>query len=72
MVEPGRNLDLAEETLRTQARRKLRVQDLQGHLAIMLEIVRQKHGGHTAPAHLALNAVSVGKRGLKSGAKVSH
>ena len=72
MVEPGRDLDLAEEAFGAEARGELRVQNLECDLAIVLEIVRQEHGGHAAPSHLALNAVSVGKRGLESGAKVSH
>ena len=72
MVKPRGDLDLAEEAFGTEARRKLGVQNLQGDLAIVLEILRQKHGGHAAPSHLALYAVSVGKRWLESGAKVSH
>jgi hypothetical protein len=72
MVKPRGDLDLAEEAFGPEARGELGVQNLQCDPAIVLEILRQEHRGHTAPSHFAFNAISVGKRGLESGAKVSH
>ena len=52
MVEAGRDLDLAEEALRAE-RWELRLEDLDRHAPVMLEVLRQINGGHAAAAHFA-------------------
>ncbi len=36
---------------------------LDGHLAVVLEVVGQVHGSHAAPAQLPLDPVRIGKCG---------
>jgi hypothetical protein len=63
VLQPGGGLDLGQEPLRAQRRRQLGVEHLDGHLAVVPEIVRQVDRGHAAGAELALDAVAVGERG---------
>src|SRR5215210_2096684 len=41
MLQLGGRLDLAEETLTSQRRRQLRMQDLDGYVAIMFDVLRE-------------------------------
>ena len=61
MIEPRGQADLAEESVPAKGFRQVRVQDLERHLAIVLEVTRQVYGRHPAAAELALDAVAVGK-----------
>ena len=51
---------------------KLGAQDLEGDLALVLEILGQVDGGHAALAQLALDAVAVGEGGEKARRHVCH
>jgi hypothetical protein len=63
MDEPGRDLDLAQEPLRSQRRAKLGLQDFDGDGAPVLQIPGAIHGRHAAAADLALDGVAVCQRG---------
>lgn len=63
MVEPGRDLDLGEESLDTEHRTELRSEDLEGDLALVLEVGGEVDGGHAAGTQGALDPVLVGKGG---------
>ena len=59
VLEAGADPDLAKETVRTQGGGELGVEQLQGHLAIVPEVVRQPDGRHPAPAQLAHKGVAI-------------
>ena len=63
MLQVGDGLDLAQEPLGADHRGELGAQDLDGDLAVVLEVLGQVHRGHAALAQLALDAVAVGERG---------
>jgi hypothetical protein len=59
MMQPGGDLDLPQEPLRSQRGGELRPQHLDRDLSVMLEILGEINGGHAAPAELALDQVPV-------------
>jgi hypothetical protein len=59
VLEAGGDPDLAKETIRTQGGGELGVEQLQGHLAIVPEVVRQPDGGHPTPAQLTHKGVAI-------------
>lgn len=59
MLEIGGGLDLLEEPGRPDHRCELGPEDLQGHLAVVPEILGQEHGGHPALAELAFDLVTI-------------
>jgi hypothetical protein len=63
VLEPGGETDLAEKALSAQAGGDLRVQHLERHRPIVLEILRQVDRGHAAATELPLNPVSIGQGG---------
>ncbi len=63
MLELGGGGDLLDEAVGAQDGRKLRLQDLDGHLALMLEVRGQIHGGHAALPQLPLDPVAVREGG---------
>src|SRR4029434_8547063 len=65
MVEPRRDLDFPQETLRTQARPKLRMPHRQGPLAIVLDVVRKVDRGHAAAPDFPLDAIAVSHCGAE-------
>ncbi|OGU07997.1 MAG: hypothetical protein A2W29_09080 [Gemmatimonadetes bacterium RBG_16_66_8] len=46
---PGRDLDLPQESLSLERRRKLRAKNFDGNFAIVLRIDRDVHHGHATP-----------------------
>ena len=54
-------LHFREEALGAERGGELGAQDLDGDVAIVLEVVREIDGGHAARAELALDAVAVGQ-----------
>ncbi len=66
MLEPGGELDLAEEPVGTQGRRQLWVEHLEGDRPVVAQIVGEVNHGHAAAAELALDAVLVGKGNLEA------
>ena len=63
MLEVGGGLDLTEEPLGADDRGQFGPQHLEGHLAVVLQVLRQVHRGHAAGAELPLDAVAVGEGG---------
>ncbi len=55
--------DLLDEPLGAEDGGELGLEDLERHLALVLEVLGQVHRGHAALAQLALDAVAVGQGG---------
>ena len=72
MLQRGGGLDFHHEPLGADDGGELRLQDLERHLAVVLEVLRQVHRGHAALAELPLDAVAVGEGGGEAGKRVSH
>jgi hypothetical protein len=62
MLEIGGGGDLGQEPLGPDDGGKFGAQDLDRHLAVVLEVFGQVDGGHAALAELALDAIAVGQR----------
>ena len=65
MLEIRGDMNLLEEPLRTERLCELRLEDLQGDVAFVLEVSREIDGGHSTVAQRALDAVAVGERGAQ-------
>ena len=65
MLQPGGELDLAQEPLGAERCGQLRMEHLERDGAVVLEVLRQVYGRHAAPAELALEGVAVGEGGLQ-------
>ena len=61
MLQASRELDLPQEPLRPECHAELRMQHLERHAPVVLQIVRQVDGGHSPSAELALEEVAVGQ-----------
>ena len=61
MLEPGGELDLAEEALGAERGGELGMEHLERDRAVVPEVLGQVDGGHAAAAELALDAVAVGE-----------
>ena len=72
MLEVGGRLDLAQEPLGADDRGEFGPQHLDCHLAVVLEVLGQVHGGHAALAELALEAVAVRQGFGQAGKDVGH
>ncbi len=59
MLEPGGDLDLAEEPLGPERGGQLGPQHLHRDLAVVLDVLGEVHGGHAALPELALEPVAV-------------
>ena len=59
MLQPGRDLDFPKEAFRAHRGRQLGTQDLQGDLAVVLEVLGEIHDRHAAAAQLALKQVAI-------------
>ncbi len=66
MGQLRRDLDLAHEPLGAESGGELGAEHLDGHLAMVLEILGEIHRRHAAGAEFALNRVSVGERCCKA------
>jgi len=60
--ETGGDLDLLQEPLGPEDGRELGMEDLDRHLAMVLQIICEIDGGHAPAAQLALGLVPPGKR----------
>ena len=61
VLQVGDGLDLAQEPLGADHRGELRPEDLDGDLAIVLQVLGEIHRGHAAGAQLPLDPVAVGQ-----------
>ena len=60
MLQLGRDPDLAQEPFGAEHRGEFGMQHLHGHLAIVLDVVRQKNRGHPTAANLPLDRIRPG------------
>ena len=60
--ETGHDLDFAKESFVTHRSRQLRVQDLERHLPVVLQVHDQVHRGHATAANFPFNRVTVRQR----------
>jgi hypothetical protein len=65
VVEPGGGADLGEEAVVAHRCVELRVQNLQRHGPVVLQVGREKYDGRSAAPDLAQHRVSIGDRGGK-------
>lgn len=65
MLQLGGGLDLGEEALGAQSRAEIGMQDFEGNIAVVLEVVAKKHRGHTAGADFAVHGVAAGEGGIE-------
>ena len=72
MLQRRSGLDLDDEPLGAEHRGQLGLEHLERDLAVVLEVLRQKHRGHAALTEFALDAIAVGERGGEAGKRVSH
>jgi hypothetical protein len=70
--EPRRNVDLAEEALRTDDGGELGEEHLHGHRTSVLDVVGEVYRRHAAPAQLTVDAVAIGQPGLEATKCVTH
>ena len=61
VLQPRRRLDFGEEAIAAECSTEIGVQHLDGDVAVVLEIMREIHGGHPAGAELAVDAIAVGE-----------
>ena len=65
-------LDLGEKAIGADDGGELGAQHLHRDLAIVLQIVREIDGGHSAGAELVLETVAIGQRGDEARRRVFH
>ncbi|HET7249187.1 MAG TPA: hypothetical protein VFI79_05030 [Gemmatimonadales bacterium] len=70
VLQRGGGLDLLDEPIGAQHGGELGLQDLNGDLVVVLEVLGEIHGGHPARAELPLEAVAVGERGRQARRRV--
>ncbi len=66
MLERRRRLDLGDEAVGAEDGGQLGLEDLDGDVALVLEIAGEEHRGHATLAQLALQAVAAGQRAAES------
>ena len=71
MLERRGGLDLHHEALGAE-HGQLGLEDLERDLAIVLEVLRQVHGGHATLAELALEEIAVGEGQLQAFPGILH
>ena len=57
MIEPGRELDLAQKAIGAERRGELGVKNLEGYDAIVLHVLGEVDGGHPAFAQLSVDRI---------------
>jgi len=62
MIEARCELDFAEKTLRSEGRREVGMQNLEGDDSVVLAVLGEIHGRHAATAELAVDGVGICKR----------
>jgi hypothetical protein len=61
VLQVRRDADLAQEALGPEHGAELRVEDLDGHGAVVPDVARQVHGRHAAAAEHARQLVALGE-----------
>jgi hypothetical protein len=70
--EIGRGLDLAQRPFVPERSCELRPEDLDRHLAAVLQVVRKKHNRHAAFTELSLEAVATFEGSVKANDEIGH
>ena len=70
MLQPGGELDLAEEAVRPQCGREVGMEDLERDRTVVPEVAGQKDRGHAPTAELALDRVPVAQSVAQQGQRV--
>ena len=71
MLQPGGDLDLLHEPIGAEGGGEVGAQHLDGHLAVMLEILGEIDGGHAAGPEFALDGVAIREGGGEAACGVS-
>ena len=58
MLQAGRESDLSLEALRSQRRREVRMEHLERHETVVLEVAGEEDGGHAPAPELTLEYVT--------------
>ena len=72
MSQVGGDLDLSEEAFGPDYSRQFRLQDLESHLAIVLQVLGQVDRSHPALAQLSLDGVAAPKSSIESFESIGH
>src|SRR6185312_12040388 len=65
MLQVGGEADLSLEPFRSKCRRKVRVEHLERHQAVVLEVTSEEYGGHAPATELALEYVAAAQPTLE-------
>src|SRR5262245_22856593 len=72
MLKAGGCLDLLQKPLGTHERDELGIHDLDGHLAVVAQVMREIDGRHAAGADFALDEVMIRDGGLEVIQLIAH
>jgi hypothetical protein len=72
VLEVGGDLDLPQEALAAEHGGQLRVEDLDGDLAAVPDVLGEVDGRHAALTQLAPDAVAIGERRREPGGGCRH
>src|SRR5262249_33710394 len=72
MLEPGRDLDLAQESLGAEDGRDVVAEHLEGDESSVFDVAGKKDGSHTAATELALDDVAVADSLAQGLPKICH
>ena len=72
VLEVGRRLDFAEEAISAECGGELGAKNLDGDLAIVLQVVGEIDSGHAAGPEFALDAVTVSEGAIQRCNEVGH
>jgi hypothetical protein len=70
MLQPRCGLDLSQESFASERGSELLMQNLDRHVAIVPQVTRKIHRGHSAGAELALDAIAVWHRSGEPGGHI--
>ena len=72
MLEPGRELDFAEEAFVTEDGGQLGMEHLERDRSVVLQIMGKKYRGHATAAELMFETVALGEGGPETGQGVDQ
>ena len=70
--EPGRDLDLAQESFCSEDSSQLRAKDFYSDRPVMLDVLGEVHGRHAPSTDFPLDGIAVGEGGFETVEKVRH
>jgi hypothetical protein len=72
VLQPGRDLDLAEEPIGSYGCRELWPKDLDGNFALVPDVIGQVNSGHATFANEALDGIALSERGAQQFERIGH